>query len=513
MRDTVRGVSNAEIHKLAELYGISVSGQNIDELANQVNERLGDSIDEIYAIPIEQSPDGISKRTWTEPTDDFYNAISIECCIPPVENHSELLAGTDVGLKDIISVAGVPMNCASGVTHGFVPSSDATVVERLLKAGGRITAKTNLDEFAGGGRGKSFRGLIRNPRDEDRIAGGSSGGSGAAVAAGQVDVALGTDTGGSVRKPSAFCGLVGFKPTYGLVPLTGVIENTYTLDHVGPIAKTIEDTARILEAIVGKDNRDPASMAAAGHDAYRTGGYVEAVNLVPEIGDVRIAVGTQGVKDEINETVANRHQAALDALEDAGATLDQVEIPYLDLTKHIKNIISYVELASYWRDGGAPVRRGGVVSPYDQLSFARRARAGNQELNDFYRSRLIAGAQLMRAHDGRHYTRAHAARHAIREKLRVTLSDYDALVTPTVPYLAPEIEHITDSTFDYDGLDEDMSFGYGRYTKIGDITGFPALTVPNDVDPGPAVGLQLMGQPFDEAKLFSVAKSILQTIS
>ncbi|MFC7009836.1 amidase [Halalkalicoccus salilacus] len=340
----------------------------------------------------------------------------VNCHIPPVSDHTSLLAGFDIGLKDLISVAGVPMQCGSGVMEGYIPNSDATVTTRLRRAGATITAKTTLDEFAGGGRGRTFQGLVRNPRDENRIAGGSSGGSGAAVAAGLVDIALGTDTGGSARKPAAFCGLVGLKPTYGLVPLTGVIENTYTLDHVGPIARDIMDAATVLEAIAGKDEADPASMTAAGADEYYVGGYVDVIRSPPPLNDVQLGVATQGLTDDIDPTVAKRTKAAVDTLREAGASITEIEIPYLDQVKQLKDTISYTELAAFWRDRGMPVRRGGIVDPFGQVGFARRAEAANRELNDFYRSRLLAGAQLATVHGGRHYTRARAAQNTVRLK-------------------------------------------------------------------------------------------------
>ncbi len=508
MRNTTRLVTEADVHELGRQWGLDVGAHEAADLAEQINDRLG-SLDSVYEIPIRTDTTDVGNRSWTEGSDE-YNAIRVDCQVPPATDHTALLEGVEIGLKDLISVAGVPMQCGSGVMEGYVPSADATVTDRLRRAGGTITAKTTLDEFAGGGRGRTFRGLVCNPRDEDRIAGGSSGGSGAAVAAGLVDVALGTDTGGSTRKPAAFCGLVGLKPTYGLVSLTGVIENTYTLDHVGPIARTVKDVAVVLEAIAGRDETDPASMAAAGDSEYAVGGYIEAVESPPPIDELRIGVGTQGVTDEIDPTVATRHDAAITALEEAGVSLTEIEIPYLDHTKALKNAISYTELAAYWRDRGMPVRRGGVADPFDQVGFARRASAANRELNDFYRSRLLTGAQLATVHDGRHYTRARAAQAVVRDAVEDELAAVDALVTPTVPELAPKIDDVLDPAFDYDGLDS--TYGYGRYTKIANVTGLPAITIPNEVDSGPAVGIQLIGSRFDERTLLGTAQRIFELL-
>lgn len=505
MHHDVETLSEDEIERLGERFGLDVGDEGAGALAEAVNERLTAGLDGVFDVAADDAPTEPGDRSWSPPT-DRYNALSTSCHVPPTGDDTGPLWSTTVGVKDNVAVAGVPMQCGSAVMQGFTPTGDATVTTRLREAGGTITAKTNLDEFAGGGRGRSFRGLILNPRDEKRIAGGSSGGSAAAVAAGLVDVAIGTDTGGSIRKPAAFCGLVGLKPTYGLVPLTGVVENTHTLDHVGPIARTVAGAARVLEAIAGKDPRDPASMAAAGRDSYRVGGYLDAVEEPPDLGDVRLGVVTQARSDPLDEPVASRHEEALDVLADRGVTLVETDLPFLDQVDQVKNVVSYVELAAYWRDRAAPVRRGGVVSPADQAEFARRADAGNRELNDFYRARLFAGAQLLSADGGHHYCQALSARHALRSELTARLAGLDALVTPTVPYLAPTVEEVRDPGFDYDGLERPL--GYGRYTRVANVTGHPAVTVPNALAAGPAVGLQLVGHSFDEAGLLRTARGV-----
>jgi len=509
MRDAIRRVTDTDVREIGEKWGIDVAPGEADAMADQVNSRLADDLTAVYDVPVPSGALDPGERPWSEGT-DRYNAIRVDCRVPPTTDAGDLLDGVTVGLKDLIAVAGVPMRCGSAVMEGFVPSTDASVTTRLRRAGATVAAKTTMDEFAGGGRGRTARGLVRNPLDEDRIAGGSSGGSGAAVAAGLVDVALGTDTGGSTRKPAAFCGVVGLKPTYGLVPLSGVIENTSALDHVGPIARSVTDAARVLEAIAGPDAADPASAAAASEESYRMGGYVEAVASPPQINDLRVGVATQGLTDDIEETVAARHRAAVDEIEDAGATLVEVEIPYLDETKHLKNAISYTELAAYWRDGGAPIRRGGSVDPGDRAGFQRRARAASGELNAFYRSRMLAGAHLADAHGARHYVRARAAQATVREALAGELSDIDVLATPTVPALAPTVEEVTDPDFDYDGLEH--TFGYGRYTKVANVTGVPALTVPNRTEDGPAVGLQLLAPRFDEAALLAAGSRLADVV-
>lgn len=509
MRDTIRPVTASDVCDIGSTWGFDVDEAEAAALADAVNDRLDDDLDAVYEVPIPTNIVDPGQRTWSEGNDE-HNAIRVDCHVPPVPDHEGALEDFTVGIKDLIAVAGVPMQCGSSVMEGYVPNADATVVKRLRQAGATITAKTTMDEFAGGGRGRTYRGLVRNPRDKDRIAGGSSGGSGAAVAAGLVDVALGTDTGGSTRKPAAFCGVVGLKPTYGLVPLGGVVENTYSMDHVGPIGTSVSEVAAVLSAIAGKDRADPASMVAAGGDRYDVGGYKHAATSPPPVDDLRLGIATQGLTDNIDRTVAARHEAATDALEANGATLVDIELPYLDATKHIKNVTSYTELAAFWRDRGLPIRRGGWVDPGDRVGFARRAESAARELNDFYRGRMIAGAHLADTHDGRHYTRAQAARQTIQEALDERLDGLDAILTPTVPQLAPKVEHVLDPEFDYDGLGG--AFGYGRYTKIANVTGAPAISVPNETAEGPAVGMQLIGSRFDEPTLLGAATRVSEVV-
>ena len=504
------GLTPAEVRELGDRWGIRVTPAEADALASRVADRLADDLEQVYDIPVPTESADTGGRSWSEGTDE-YNAIATACDIPPTPDHDGLLEGMTIGLKDIIRVADVPMQCGSEAMRGYLPSSDATVVTRLRKAGGRITAKTTLDEFAGGGRGHTSRGLVLNPRDSNRIAGGSSGGSGAAVAADLVDLALGTDTGGSTRKPAAFCGIIGLKPTYGLVPLTGVVENTYTLDHVGIIARTVDDTAKGLEALAGRDPADPASMAAAGRDTYTSTSYVDAVADPPALADFTLGVASQGLSDDIHEHIADHYRAAVDYLSETDATLERVDLPYLDQIKHVKNIISYSELAAFWRARGHSFRRPGWDIAFDQTSFARHTAEATGELNPFYRSRMLAGAHLHDAHAGQHYARARAARVTAREELSAVLEDIDAILTPTVPDPAPTIDEVRDPDFDYDGLRS--QFGYGRYTKIANVTGTPALTIPIAESTSPAVGLQLIGSWFDEARLLAAGKRLQSTVA
>lgn len=496
----MRNPSAEELRELASDFDMDVDDEEVDAVRDRVGSLL-DDLDDVYDVALPSDAGEPGAHSWTH-ADDPYNAVSTYCEVPPTEDSSELLNGVDVGLKDIIAVAGIPMECASPIMQGFVPSFDAAVVERLRGAGATIAAKTNLDEMAASPWGNSFDGPVRNPHDKDRTAGGSSGGSAAAVVIDAVDVALGTDTGGSVRIPAAFCGAVGLKPTYGLVPLHGVVENTYTQDHVGPITTSVEDAARVLEAIAGPEDRDPASLAAAGCDSYDVGGYVDAVENPPALESVTIGRVSDGFGDGVNDDVEERVRCAIDKLEDAGASVVDVAIENYDAVGAVKNALSVTELAAHWSHAGAPVRRGGVVDDGYQTAFHARAAARSGELGVHYKGKVLAGARLLDVHGGRHYTRAQAARDVLAEEVESKFADLDVLAMPTMPDVAPPISDA-----------EDPGFNYGRNVRLADVTRLPAITLPNGTIDGLPVGFQLMAPEFGDAELLGVADRVETVLS
>lgn len=493
----MRELSTEELIELGERFGVEVTGQEAAGLCEQVNAVVGE-LAAVDDVPTATAAEDIGERTWSEPANDRHNALTVSCHVPPSANHDGQLDGFTVGVKDIIAVAGVPMSCASEVMQGFVPDFDATVVERLRDAGATVTLKTNLDEFAGAPYGVTGRsGPTTNPYDEERIAGGSSSGSGVVVAQGQVDMALGTDTGGSIRIPAAFCGTVGLKPTYGLVPLGGIVENTYTQDHVGPLTRTVEDAARSLEAMAGKDTADPASLQAAGRDEYRVGGYVDAIEDSPPCTDLEIGVLEEGFGNGVVDEVEERTYELVDRLEDAGATVRTVSVDHFSAGKAIKNCLSFAEMAAHWRDGGAPYRRGGIVDEKFQTSLARRGKTSSRELSEFYKSKLLAGAALIEGSDGRWYTRAQAARDVLRDEFDAVLDDVDTVMFPTMPDVAPRVEEAMDADLDY-----------ARNTRAANVARHPAIAVPHGTVDGLPVSVQLMGDAFGEAKLLGIAAAI-----
>ena len=504
----MHSLTDEEIVRLAESVGIEVPESQLETVRSYVNENLA-GLGDVDEIDVETPLEPTGDRSWWTPSasENEHDGIVTRCDVPPTDSNDGTLSGVTVGAKDIIAVAGVPMECGSETMIGYVPGRDAIVIERLREAGATISAKTNLDEFAGGARSISHHGEMRNPYDRSRIPGGSSGGSAIAVATGQVDVALGTDTGGSVRMPSSHCGIVGLKQSYGLVPLTGVVENTYTIDHVGPMTSSVADAAAVLDAIAGKNRTDPASMRAAGRDEYAVGGYTDAVEAAPDISDVTIGVVPEGLgdgaaEDEVDSTVVEHTEGTIDRLVDAGATVKEVPIYAWEAAGPIKRTLSYTELAAHWRDRGAPIRRGGVVDEGYQADFAARTRANGSLAGDYYLARMIAGAFLLEEKKGRTYTRAHAARRALERDLREALEEVDALATPTVAGLAPTREEA-----------DDPGLSYSRNTRPANVTGLPAISIPSGTSAGLPIGFQLMAGAFDDAALLATAASVESVIA
>jgi amidase/aspartyl-tRNA(Asn)/glutamyl-tRNA(Gln) amidotransferase subunit A len=489
----MREVTPDEVRALADAFDLAVGREEAEQLSQLINPRLA-VLEVVEDMPLrtERSPDVV--REWWRPDVGSDNSVVTECHVPPPPDASDLLDGVSVGIKDTIPVAGIPMTCGSDVMRGYVPSTDATVVRRLRSTGATIRAKTNLDEFGSGGQGTNgYRGPIPNPYDPERTAGGSSGGSAVAVATDQVDLGIGSDTGGSVRIPAAYCGIVGLKPTYGLVPTRGAVENTYALDHVGPMAMSVAGVARALEAVAGKEAGDPASMQAAGRDGYDAGGYLDAVERGSPGRDVRVGVLEHGFEGETSPEVADRVRSVLDRVVDAGATAQPVSIEGHEYTRAVKNTLTFVDHAAHWRDSGAPYRRGGLVDGAYQTAFARRTSGGGRDLNPHLKARILTGAALVDRYRGRRYTRALACVEVFQRELKRALSSVDVLVTPTTPKSAPKLENTP------------PAYDYAQNARLLNLTGHPAVTLPAGTVDGLPVGLQLVGDAFDESRLLGVA--------
>ncbi|MFE0043344.1 amidase [Streptomyces albireticuli] len=376
------------------------------------------------------------------------------------------LHGIPAGLKDLIDVAGTATTASSRVRADHRAEADSTVATRLTAAGAALVGKTHTHEFAYG----LTTPQTGNAWDLGRVAGGSSGGSAVAVAAGAATFALGTDTGGSIRVPAALNGVVGLKPTYGLVPRYGVTSLSWSLDHVGPLTRTVEDAALVLAALAGHDPRDPASVAAPAVD-YRPGPGTDLTGL-------RVGVPRNYYFDRVDPEVEASVRRAVERLEELGARAVEVEIP---MTRYIQ--------ATQW----------GLMVPEASAYHERTLRA----VPDLYAADvrvLLEAGELMTAGD---YLRAQRARTLMRQAWLEMLEDVDVIAAPTVPLTA--VKAGRSSVTWGDGEVESVSDAYVRLSAPADITGVPALTVPVGRDTaGMPIGMQLMGKPFDDATVLRV---------
>ena len=381
------------------------------------------------------------------------------------------LHGIPITLKDLFSTAGVRTTAGSKILRHFTPPENATVVQWLREAGAILLGKTNLHEFAYGVTNHNpHYGPVRNPWDRKRIPGGSSGGSAAAVSAGLCLASLGTDPGGSIRIPSACCAVVGLKPTYGRVPLRGVIPLSFSLDHAGPIGRSVEDVALVLNAISGFDPKDRGSIAAA-----RT---ISLESLSKGVRGLRIGVPKQYFFYRLQGAVRERVREALRVLEDLGARIQEIQLDFMKETAFLAGEITVAEALAYHGEW-----------------FPQRAK----DYGDDVRARLELGAKQLT----QTYFQAQRGRILYTQAFSQALEDVSVLATPTLPALPPEIGQ------------EEVKIGKGtelvraallRFTRPANLTGFPALSLPCGFSSeGLPVGLQLIGRPWDEKTLLRVA--------
>ena len=386
--------------------------------------------------------------------------------------HHGPLHGIPVALKDLFDVAGKPTSASSRVRAGHRATQNSAVTDALLRGGAILIGKTHTHEFAFG----LTTPQTRNPLDPQRTPGGSSGGSAAAVAYGGAWAAMGTDTGGSIRVPAALCGLVGFKPSYGLVSRHGVVPLAWSLDHVGPIARTVEDVSLMFQAIAGFDARDPASRATP-------------VSLLSHpllananVDGLRVGIPKNYYSDRVAEPVANAVRQAAVYLRQRGATLVEVDIPLADYL-----------IPTQW----------GLMVAESASVHARNIRRDATLYGEDVRTLLETG-QLLPATD---YLKAQRARQFITAHWQTLFAQIDIVLAPTVPQTAALV---TEENFVWpDGSHESVAEAYVRFCAPANVTGLPALTVPYGKDPqGMPVGVQILGKGLDDATVLRVGRVI-----
>jgi len=409
------------------------------------------------------------------------------------------LAGKRVAIKDNICVAGVPMMNGTSVLEGYVPDVDATLVTRILDAGGEIAGKADCESLCfSGGSHTTDNGPVLNPHDHSRTTGGSSAGSAALVAAGEVDMAIGGDQGGSIRIPAAWCGIYGLKPTHGLVPYTGAFPIETTLDHLGPMARSTADIALLLEVIAGEDGFDPRQ--------YRVDAQAYTKALTGEVKGLRIGIVPEGfglpnAEPDVDALVM---QAAA-RFEALGAVVSTVSVPmHLDGV-HIWNGISIEGATELMLKGnGFGTNWKGYYNVGLMDAFARGWRSRANDLSETAKLVLLTGEYMHRHYHGRFYAKAQNLALKLKAAYDAAFAQVDLLVMPTVPMKATPIPAPDASREEYIARALEMVVNTSGF----DVTGHPALSVPCGMSAGLPVGMMLIAKSFDECTLLRAAHAL-----
>jgi len=388
------------------------------------------------------------------------------------------LHGVPIGLKDLYYTEGVENTGGSKIPKwaNFIPQKDSTVTKRLKESGAIIIGKLNMHEFAAGSTNHNPNyGSSRNPWGLNYITGGSSGGSGAAVSASLCTAAMGSDTGGSVRIPSALCGIVGLKPTYGRISCYGVIPLSWSQDHPGPMTKSVLDSAILMNSIAGYDPKDPFTSQEPVPD------FTEYLDK--GISGTKIGIPTTYFFDGLDTEVKESLGKAISVLTGLGAMIQEVSLPHINYSSHLKNHISMAEAANY----------------HEQL-----LKTDADELTPNVRDRLELGLML----PANIYIKSQRIRSIIRQDFINSLKSVDVLLTPTISIVAPLIGK---QTIEIEGKHQQLLEQLGRFTRPFNQTGLPACTVPCGFNSkGLPIGLQIIGKAFDEPMVLRVAHSYEQ---
>ena len=461
-----------------ELYNLSIT-----ELKNKL------SSGEVTAGEINNA---FQKRI-NEVEDEVGSFLSLTDC-KEEKNDNECLSNIPVAIKDNMSLKNEETTCGSKILKGYKPPYNATVVNKLKDAGANILGKTNMDEFAmGSSTEKSAFQKTKNPWDLTRVPGGSSGGSAAAVAAGEVPAALGSDTGGSIRQPAAFCGVVGLKPTYGLVSRYGLVAFASSLDQIGPFTRNVEDSALMMNVISGHDPKDSTSVQ------QETSDYTDFLN--EDVSGMKIGIPKEYFSLDIDEEVENNIRKAIEKLKDAGAVVEEVDL-----------LSAEYSLAAYYII--APAEASSNLARYDGVRYGLRSDKDNNIETMFKNTRsegfgnevkrriLLGTYSLSSGYYDDFYLKAQKVRTLVKEDFERVFEDYDLLISPTTPTTAFEL--------DSEQTPLEM-YHQDIFTVPMNIAGLPAISIPSGFDSkGLPIGLQLIGPHFGEGKLLQAGYTLEQ---
>jgi amidase len=492
-------IDQSELSELSRAWGFDPSAEEAGELL-AIGEAVFATLDllETHEPDLPAPVDAVRDPGRRPSTDeDPLNAI-VRLCRVRGEAHEGILSGARIAMKDSVAIAGVPMTCGSAILQGFVPRSDATVTDRILRAGAEIVCVTNMDDlaFSAGGE-SSWYGPTRNPFDPERSAGGSSSGSAAALWYDGVDLAVGCDQGGSIRIPASWCGVVGLKPTHSLVPYTGIAGIDQTFDHCGPMARTAAGAALLLQAMAGKDPGDPRQRDVPVED------YTGAVERATDgLRGLRIGVVAEGFSEGVGAEPAtcDAVRACVERLAGLGAEVREQSLP-----EHLQAggiaFAGFVEgMTALMTSGGNGVGWPGRYSEELAPAIVNGLRERANELSPQVKVTLAAGRHLREHLGGALYARAENLKPWLRAAYDRALGDADVLLFPTTPFRAFRLD-------DELRTSERVLRGWANLanTYPTDMSGHPAISLPLAQADGLPVGVMLVGRRFDDARLLAIA--------
>jgi amidase len=487
-----------------------VSREDLDRALQQLNMTVDDP--ELYCAlvagnlevaalvdSVSVAPPPVEERAWQRPTDSD-NPLGAWYVKTQIEGAAAgSLAGRTVAVKDTVSLAGVPTMCGTSILEGYTPTEDAEIVTRMLDAGATITGKTVCEAYCfSGGSHTSATGPVHNPYNPDHTTGGSSSGSGAAVAAGDVDMAIGCDQGGSIRVPSSYCGLVGMKPTYGLVPYTGILGMNPNIDHTGPMTRNVADNALLLEVLAGADGVD------SRQHGVRVEIYTDA--LKEDVAGLRVGILSEGFATEGGDPAVDaKVRAAAKGLAAMGAIVTDVSVPMHAQAAGVTFSGLQSMFISMFRLNGCLMERPDLVPEgYQHLQSQWRGRT--DELPPNVKVGLLV-MQLMEDRYGFQYvTRAMQALPLVRAAYDRALEQVDVLVLPTTTTTAMPLPP-ADASADIALV---SAFAPLTNTVAFNSTHHPALSVPCGMVGGLPVGMMLVGRHWEEGTLYRLAQAFEQ---
>jgi amidase len=497
---TVKRPTHSQLAEIVEEFGMHMSDARIDEFLTVMEDYIG-AYDIVDAMPDYLPPVDYPRTAGYRPSEDEnpLNAWYVKTEIRGAPRGP--LSGRTVALKDNVCLAGVPMMNGASTLKGYTPDVDATVVTRLLDAGATIMGKAHCEYFClSGGSHTNATGPVQNPRKHGYSAGGSSSGSGALVASGEVDMAIGGDQGGSIRMPSAFCGCYGMKPTHGLVPYTGVMPIETTIDHTGPITANVADNALMLEAIAGEDGLDPRQYspqvdnytAALGRGASRL-----------RIGVVKEGFGHDNSEADVDAKV--REAAA--KFRALGATVDEISIPMHLAGAAIWTPIAVEGLTNQMMKGNGMGTGWKGLYTTSLLDYHANWRTRADELSDSLKVCMFIGEYYLKHHRGHYYAKSQNLGRKLRAAYDAMLGAYDLLLMPTLPMKATPLPPPDASL----ALYVQRAFEMVTNTSPFDVTGHPAMSVPCGMSDGLPVGMMLIARHWQEATIYQAAHAFEQS--